>query len=184
MLIEIEQCREYFASYLHLSILNEPTRRFWRYCDENSYNDRNNDLEGEREPPRDRVVFDKIDSQIDPQVVTNSNKDAIGDDVRSSLMRWRDLRLPDRDHRHISTDSQTEDQSRDDKLGKIERCCHEGGADDTDKVGYENYLTSTPEVTKGCATATARGQIRYTILQYYYEAIATSTAYTYIQTEL
>jgi hypothetical protein len=56
--------------------------------------------------------------------------------------------LPDWDGGDVATDTETEDNSGDDELDKVEGSCHEDGADDGDEVGPEDDFLASEQIAQ------------------------------------
>lgn len=78
------------ASLLPLTSFDQPARRFRKNTDENHSRDRQDNLEGEREPPGNGVILDEEETQIDPKrdSHTHADENAIRHDVGAALVCW------------------------------------------------------------------------------------------------
>ena len=92
---------------------------------------------------QEKVVFQ---SQRDGN--PGADEDAIRDDVRATLLRLRDLRLPHRHCSHVPSCADPEDHPGDNELGEPERGRHEDCADYRHGRGEEDHFPAAEEVAQ------------------------------------
>ena len=78
--------RQHVLSFLLIAVIKEPPRRLWDPEDDYDDPEREDDLEGERPPPRERTA-DEAESEIPPvrKSYSDTDKHDFGGDKAASL---------------------------------------------------------------------------------------------------
>lgn len=146
---EVQQRLQDVRRLVLTALENEPARRLGEKHDKGQDDEREDDLERDGEPPRDRAWVEEGESQVQPVTDADTTRDqsAFYHDERTTTVGLGALGLPGRDGRRIQTVADTSDNTTDDEVGQAECRRLKSRTDNHDGRAQEDGLATAQDIT-------------------------------------